>query len=228
MTRARLPSHFLLPLSTTFDAPGSEFDPDTGESREVQPRLVPTHASELSKESPAPSSSYIFNQRSMLEYVNGKKRWAKLVSPRMQEYYGKKVGKKRGSVQVEKEWRWDGGMADEVLERLRHDVFVRLQACITDRERIRPMMPGEDGSAISCLLRLRQEPDIEIMLDGTAAVDTAVYNIHVLLGEERLSTLELDNDANDAGYVIVLAHPRTVRLQMALGRLAQFCESGTV
>lgn len=185
------------------------------------------------------SSTYIINRRDMVEHLKKKNRWTHLVNQRMQDAYVRARGGGSGkNVKVGEKWRWDDGMADAVLQRLRIGVVRELEACLGE-ERRRLIMPLEDMDAttgqsdveIAAILELRStivEEESEFWTIDHA--DKPIYDLAFLLREEMLSQLPALSSlqGNESSRLAILRHPRTVKLLLALDRLEAFVRGSTI
>lgn len=244
ITKARLPSHFLLPFSTALTpAPippqPLEENNTASHSNKIQPTLVPSLASDLPQATTTGSSTYVLNRRDMVAHLTRRNGWSAIVTTRMQDAYARMVGKK--NVRVSQEWGWDLAMSDLVLEKLRAEVVSAASKILEGRRRGDFIVPlGRDpdlrfpvGAKVAAVLEIQSSTPPRVVNEEERSVSQTflalgetpvpVYSLLSLLGgQENVHELRFDPEMLESTHLAVVRHLRTIRLLLALDRLKTY------
>ncbi|KAK4497545.1 hypothetical protein PRZ48_011996 [Zasmidium cellare] len=199
LTRALLPSHFLIPFAASIPAPDEQ----------RKPSLVPALRKKVQ------GKSYITGTREVLENISGKKgKWQVLLF----EHVTKPAVMALGRELSHKDWAWDGNTPEVVLEQLRGSVVDCLERCLggEGREALLVEMP-EDGQV--------ERDDLAcILVSGSAApasksASLPEYNLKALLAPEQLERFMQDSHRK-----ALVKHKSTCFAMTALEKLRNYVQ----
>ncbi|KAK3708158.1 hypothetical protein LTR37_011662 [Vermiconidia calcicola] len=229
ITRVRLPAHFLQQFSAAFS-------PSPTTEGHIEPKILPTPSKKPTPENDfasgttfARSSSYVLNNRDLLEHLNAKNRWTQILTRRMKEAWDRHAiaGNLKGR-NVDKAWERDSSMPDTVLEKLQNEIvdavkqYSRVKQdgyCIISLDTLEMAHPTAMDSSL-----LRRDPH-----DTTppAIYDDLlpVYNLSILRLKECINPFLSEYDSEydeDTEQMIVEFHESALRLHMALQKLGGY------
>jgi hypothetical protein len=170
---------------------------------------------------PPSSSSYVFNSQALMRQLDTKKRWPVLVTERMRQAYDSKAsGRKADSSRKwAKQWKNDARLTDAVLRSLRRDVVQAFHhtKMIPDTE------DGDQqtGQLTEPLISVGSAPGIP---PNTGKAHRITCDLQTLLTAEDRKSLppEMRPAESENQTVTIVSNVQTLRLQLALRRLATF------
>ena len=157
----------------------------------------------------------------------------------MREAYTKRLeaGKARGgrAGKIERQWHWDENTADIVHENLRKDVVAAFRAYVKqqlDHRHIIPMsrLRSVEHTIVSNPMAWKAKKDFKgnEELDNIPQEETHIdvtvpaCQLSNLLTPEPLNYLTLVEGLMEDALLVILQHPRTVRMHMAIHKLAAY------
>lgn len=172
----------------------------------------------------------MLNTRTTIKTLGQKRKWGRMVPPRMQEQYARRVGKKdsRG-IDVGREWVWDAEMVEVVLAGLRGEVRGLLE---DDRvwsggQGIAPLEAGAGSRCAAILTRAGLQSGDRVEGESEVPEGVPVYALDDMLHTEIFEVLSAKLQFDKHSTWAVYSDPyrgRTVPLLLALHRLAMYLE----
>lgn len=203
LTRATLPSHFLLSFATEF----RRQDP-SDESSKLIPYLVYQKT-----RSSLGCRTHVTNSSSLIRSLGKKKLYQGLISQAMLD---------RFRLKKPSAWSWPGDTHDVVLRHLRHSAFTKLRWAFSmpNAKHVEEMPAGLDHvrTDAAAVLLLRQGATPPPLNDNTLAV----YDLPLLLGDGFTEDLVRDTKFALSGCVILAQSSFTTPAQSHLSRLDMF------
>ncbi|CZT23247.1 uncharacterized protein RCC_08958 [Ramularia collo-cygni] len=216
LTKARLPSHFLIPFVSNLPpkTPNAQSTPPQPPLL-IKPSLVPRIGPWKSSQ----PSSYILASHSAIAHLIGPRtrkkekggsKWAMLVSERMKKPWAMRERKSVDKVAVAKEWEWDEEMDERVKGLLGREVVRRVRWCVGQEEDLVGRVGEGDG-----------EDEIVVRIGGEGD-QIAGFDLREMVDEEALVELRGLFDGADA--FVLRRHSKTVITHLALEALRNYTE----
>ena len=218
LTNVRLPAHFLQPFSLRLERAGKE---DQGRRRRGSAKFVPSHPKELPQNSVLPNTSYAINRKTALDAAF-KKKFPRLLSQLMLKQleekkaeFGRPTFDASTPTSIHEKQVQEAAAALDELSLI--EEFHQLVTGVDDIEQ------GRDGMA-GAVLQFDDQPS-QVQQDRQHSA-VPRYRVLELLGAENHQKSARWRSKKQASCFLVLQNPRTVRLLMALHRLAMYLETG--
>ncbi|KAK3690968.1 hypothetical protein LTR37_018921 [Vermiconidia calcicola] len=230
ITRARLPAHFLQQFSAAFS-------PSPTTEGRVEPRILPRPSNKPMSDAGhthgttfAPSSSYVLNNRDLLEHLNAKNRWTQILTRRMKEAWDKhaRAGTQRGR-NADKAWQTDPSMPDTVLEKLKNEVEDAVKQCTRVQKDVHLIIPLQTLELVHPVAihssLLQRDPSSRDPPPSLEDGLLPLYNLSNLRLKECINPFLSEHDSEydeDTEQMIVEFHESALRLHMALQKLGGY------
>ncbi|KAK0821441.1 hypothetical protein LTR75_000527 [Friedmanniomyces endolithicus] len=241
LTSARLPSHFLQPLTARLEQQGVKSDSASPPAQRPSVRLVPEFESAAPKDASSQVRNYLLAQRPVCDFATTRARWPVLVTERMKAWIARHSGRKSNSISAQKDVQWDADTAEQVLVSMRERVRREVSLGVRHKYVLPFSTPSdmqiwhereknwrtEDGPVKNLLaLESHEDEDLTSALRQTNSSHSEghglreTHNLAQLLGEEEVTLSDLGASwaliAKGAKYLAVLESTRSVELRLAV------------
>ncbi|USW59539.1 hypothetical protein Slin15195_G128580 [Septoria linicola] len=228
LSRARLPSHFLLPFglfvpaAQETDSTKAPHTTKSGSSSGKPFYKLLTPQTGFHPKGMISQASYVQATYSAVKALGEKRgkmgRYVKLANQKAREEYAKLTKRPgEGGVNPSKEWEWDVNMAEVVLEVKRKDVVEGLSK--VGKLGLLKTVDEVDVGQVAAVLRCKAS---EGALSGGGRT-SAEYDLHMLCGELHVRQLS-KNTGTREGPMVILKDMKSVDALMALERLRNYAE----
>ncbi|EMD00329.1 hypothetical protein BAUCODRAFT_145613 [Baudoinia panamericana UAMH 10762] len=218
ITGARLPRHFLLPVTTRLLPLSGDED-----SAKRTPKATLDIGVEIDRsfddQTKWRGHTYLLARQSVLHDLKRKKKWPQLSTERTHRWLASKLGVQAHAIDARKHYAWDERAPEFTFDKLRSRVFSLLDALLVQHPDLVIPVPhqmiGNDPSREewSCLIALQAGPTL-------TNTTIPIFDGHDILDPDAVpETCQQVPQLAGARYVAVKKHAKTVRLQLALLKL---------
>lgn len=219
VTRARLPSHFLLPFVAKIP-PAEELRPVPGEAQNAQSKSTLKPAVLFKPQVPA---SYALATEHVVEELERGK-WTTLVTERLKRRLALRLRKSAERTRTGKEWtfHYAGRLSNIVHEELSAVVVRSLRWCFEyeDETLVASLPTGSNKCPddVACIIRL---PSADLVQVSNASL----FDAEKLLTEEQqrlLQDMVEQKTASETAALALLRHPQTIVTLLSLEKLKNY------
>lgn len=211
----RLPSHFLLPFTTTIERQPAAIDTQTPKFRA---RLQPGRSADFAEETLA-QGSHVLNRQDLVRHLSRKKHWTNLITERQKEKFASMARRSASSHKlVQDHWVWED-QVDSTTAMLEMKVITAVKRAVETGGHVTCSSPSATGEDKFALAFDRNEAG-----DVGAQAETGrrTYGLTTLLSTESLNVLRRELAPSLTDMVYVPKTPEACQAELALDRLKSY------
>lgn len=223
LTLARLPSHFLLPFTTTIETlPGTS----NVQGPKLKARLQPGRPADFTEDTLA-QTSYVLNRQDSTRHLSRQKHWTNLISERQKEKFASMAHRSSSSNKlVQDHWVWEDQVpvAAAMLEEKAVDA-IKLAVKVRGGDKCSSSSAMEESAFA---LAFNHDDSRDSGVGQQAEPGCEAHKLSTLLPPESLIHLRHELAQDSTGIVYIPISPEACQAQLAIDRLKAYKKSNEV